>query len=90
MLKEIKSKFIINTIIDYIKEDKKLQIFSFSKYYQEILGIKLLDYQQQYFNRKRIKLDDLKVFFSPIQKANNDFKRNILKEKLNYTLINAL
>ena len=82
MLKEIKSKFIINTIIDYIKEDKKLQIFSFSKYYQEILGIKLLDYQQQYFNRKRIKLDDLKVFFSPIQKANNDFKRNILKDNL--------
>ena len=82
MLKKIKSKFILNTIIDYIKEDNKLQIFLFSKYYQQILGIKLLDYQQQYFNKKGIELDDLKIFFSPIQIRNNNFNRNILKDNL--------
>ena len=82
MLKEIRSKFILNIIIDYIKNDKKLQLFSFSKYYQEILGIKLLDYQQQYFTKKGVELDDLKVFFSPIQIRNNNFNRNMLKDNL--------
>ena len=52
LLKEIKSKFILIKIIDFIKEDKKFQLFTFSKYFQEILEIKLFDYQQKYFNKK--------------------------------------
>ena len=82
MLKQIKSNFILKVIIDFIKEDKKLQLFSFSKYFQEIIGIKLLDYQQQYFKKKGVKLDDLKEFFSPIQIKNNNFNKNILKDNL--------
>ena len=82
LLKEIKSKFILIKIIDFIKEDKKFQLFTFSKYFQEILEIKLFDYQQKYFNKKGVKLEDLKEFFSPSQTRLNNFNRNMLKDNL--------
>ena len=83
LLKNIKSKFIFNKVFDYIGQNKKLQIFKYTKYFQEILGIKIFDYQQIYFNKKGIKLDDLNKFFSPkYHIINNYFNKDILKNNL--------
>lgn len=83
LLKNIKSKFIFNKVFDYIGQNKKLQIFKYSKYFQEILGIKIFNYQEIYFNKKGVKLDDLNKFFSPkYHLVNNYFNKDILKNNL--------
>lgn len=83
-LKYIHSKFILIKIFDYVKEDKKLKLFSYSKYFQEILGIKLFDYQQTYYNKKGIKFNDLNDFLSiKGQIKCSKFNKNILKDNLN-------
>ena len=88
LLKKIKSKFILIKVFDYIEENKKLQLFSYSKYFQEILGIKLFDYQQTYYNKKGIKFDDLNDFLSLKDQIKSDrtvydhFNTNLLKDNL--------
>ena len=83
LLKNIKSKFIFNKVFDYIGQNKKLQIFKYTKYFQEILGIKIFNYQEIYFNKKGVKLDDLNKFFSPkYHLVNNYFNKDILKNNL--------
>ena len=85
LLKNIKSKFLLKNIFDFIKENTyKYKIFTYSKYFQGILDIKIFDYKEQYFNKKGIKLDDYFSFKSQGQgnSNNKNFDKNLLKNNL--------
>ena len=57
-LKRIKSKYICKMIFDMAYDDLKYKLFFHSKHFQEMLGIKLIDYKEKYWLKKGIKLDD--------------------------------
>ena len=50
-MEKLKYHYIIQKIIDYIKDDNiKLKLFLYSKKIQKELGIELFDYQKKYFD----------------------------------------
>ena len=57
-LKRIKSKYICKMIFDMAYDDLKYKLFFHSKHFQEMLGIKQIDYKEKYWLKKGIKLDD--------------------------------
>lgn len=85
LLKHIKSKFLLKNIFDFIKENTYyFKIFTYSKYFQGILDIKLIDYKEQYFNKTGIKLNDYFSFKSQSKgnSNNHNFNKNLLKNNL--------
>ena len=64
-LDNIKSKFLLENIINYIKDENfKLKIFTYSKKYQGALNISLNNYKEKYFEKIRINLLNVNEFFS--------------------------
>ena len=57
-LTKIKSKYIIKKIFDITYDNLKYKLFNHTKHFQEILGIKLIDYKEKYWIKKGIKLDE--------------------------------
>ena len=50
-MEKIKSKFILQIIMTYIRDDNiKLKLFMYSKKYQNKFGIQLFNYQKKYFD----------------------------------------
>jgi len=59
ILKKIKSKYIYKIIFDYINnENFKFKLFNYSKYFKNILGLKLFDYKEKYFNSLDININE--------------------------------
>ena len=51
LIKRIKPTYIINYIFKYIKDNNlKLKLFIYSKYFQNKLNIKLIDYKEKYID----------------------------------------
>ena len=64
-LDNIKSKFLLENIINYIKDENfKLKLFTYSKKYQGALNISLNNYKEKYFEKIRINLLNVNEFFS--------------------------
>ena len=83
ILKKIKSKYIYELIFDYIKnENFKFKLFNYSKYFQNILGIKLFDYKEKYFDNLDINLNNY-IYIDSYE----SFFKNTLKEKLENELL---
>jgi len=83
LLKKIKSKYIYKIIFDYIdNENFKFKIFNYSKYFQNILGLKLFDYKEKFVDNLKINLDDY------IYNTSDElFLKKTLKEKLENELL---
>ena len=83
ILKKIKSKYIYELIFDYIKnENFKFKLFNYSKYFQNILGLKLFDYKEKFFDNLDINLNDY-IYIDSCQ----FFFKKTLKEKLENKLL---
>ena len=76
ILKKISSKFVLENIFNYIKDTNyKYKLFCYSKYFQNLLDIKLFDYKEKYFTKIGISFDQ---YFSLQDKKN----KNVLNDKL--------
>ena len=54
-LEKISSKYIVQLIIEYIDNDNwKMKLFKYSKYFQKIFQLKLINYQIKFFHQKGI------------------------------------
>ena len=51
ILEKIKSKEILKTIFNYIKNNYNYKLFTYSKYFQKKLDINLVDYQEKYIGQ---------------------------------------
>ena len=52
VINEIKSKYILEQIFDYIKDDKfKMKLFCYSKLFQSKLNLNIIDYQIAFLNK---------------------------------------
>ena len=81
--KKIQSKYILNSIFNYIKDVKyKMKLFLYSKSFQQNIGLKLSDYQSEYF---KIIGFDFRKYLKYLDIDNNDnqnFDNNLLNQKL--------
>lgn len=76
----ISSKYIINLIFDYIKcKNTKFKIIQYSKSLQNIINIKLFDYQSMYVNKFGFKYKDY-IHYHPNEYL-NCFNKDILNKK---------
>ena len=58
LLKRIKSKYILNSLFEYIKyTNLKFKLFNYSKFFQNKIGLTLFDYQERYINKINIDLN---------------------------------
>ena len=62
-LSKIKSKYICKIIFNLAYDNLKYKLFNHSKHFQEMLGIKLIDYKEKYWVKKGIKLAYLFLLF---------------------------
>ena len=92
ILKKIKSKYIYEIIFDYIKhENFKYKLFNYSKYFQNILGLKLIDYKEKFVDNLDINLNDYiyidsrELFFKKTLKEK--LENELLKYKLDFDFI---
>jgi len=84
ILKKIKSKYIYKIIFDYINDENfKFKLFNYSKYFQNILGLKLFDYKEKYFDNLDINLNEYFYNDSCEQLLN----KSLFKEKLESYLL---
>ena len=52
MKKKINSKYVLNSIFNYINDDKfKMKLFLYSKLFQNLFNLTILDYQLHFLNR---------------------------------------
>ena len=80
LLKKIKSKYIYKIIFDYIdNENFKFKLFNYSKYFQNILILKLFDYKEKYFDNLDINLNE--YFYNDYYKL---LSKSLFKEKLEH------
>ena len=87
ILKKIKSKYIYELIFDYIKnENFKFKLFNYSKYFQNILGLKLFDYKEKFFDNLDINLNDYIYIDSCQFFFKKTLKEKLVKELLKYKL----
>ena len=82
-LNKIKSKYICKLIFNITYDNLKYKLFSHSKHFQEILGIKLIDYKEKYWIKKGIKLDDYLTLKSQKNYNPNYINKIYLYESLN-------
>ena len=99
ILEKISSKYILDTIINYIDNKNKiiLKLFIHSKKFQQMLDIKLLDYQEKAFLNLRINFFKYLIINSydkdyDINILNNNLEKDLLKHKnlFNKTIIEAI
>lgn len=81
----IKSKDILDHVFYFIKDNLKLNLLKYSKYFQKLFNINIFDYQVAYFNKTNFYLPD---FLSNKYKKNEEFDKDLLQKKLNNFLIN--
>ena len=81
LLEKIKSKYILEEILSYIKQEYKLKIFVHSNLYQKKLNLKLLDYQVAYINQFGMDINDY-LFFDYNKIKEENFQKDYLKKKL--------
>lgn len=85
-LYRIKSKPILNHILDFVKDDNiKLNLFKYSKQFQKKIGINFFNYQNVYFKKSNFYLPDYLTFKN---KENKEFDKDLLKKNLDNFLIN--
>jgi hypothetical protein len=53
-MEKIKSIYIIQTILSYTNDIIKFKLFTYSKKYQKLLNIGLIDYQKKFFDKIRM------------------------------------
>ena len=84
--KKIKSNYVLDSIFNYIKDTKyKLKLFFYSKSFQQSFGLKLCDYQLEYFNKIGINFSKYLKYPDNNNNNNNDnqnFDKNFLNQKL--------
>ena len=89
MLKGIKSKYILEIIFGFIKDKKKkkLKLFVHSKYFQNLFGLSLYNFQKQYLhslkNYNRHYNDYLCLFSAYSAKSDLNDKYNKYIKSLN-------
>ena len=82
IINQIKSSYIIKNIFKYIEDDTvQLKLFIHSKYLQQKLNIKLINYQEKYLTKIGFDLD--KYLYIP----QDDFQIDILKKQYNNFLL---
>ena len=82
ILSKIQSNYILKDIFQFISgKDLELKLFFYSKYFQKRMNLKLVYYQERYLNQFGMELQNY-LFFSNQELENNNFNKNILKEKL--------
>ncbi len=87
-LAKITSKYIIQKILDFIKDDKfAYKLFFYSKSFQQKINIDLYDYQILYLIKKNIKLEKYLAFDEEII-YNNYLDKNAIKRNLDSNLFN--
>ncbi len=84
-LKNIKSKFILKKIFDYINDKNyEYKLFAYSKYFQKIFDIQLFDYKEKYYDKLGVKFDS---YFCLQDKKNKNLLKDNLKSYLKKTNI---
>jgi len=78
-INDIKSRFVVTTIFEYIKDDK-YKLFLHSKKLRRKLDIELIDYEANYLSRIGITLSD---YLSDYTFGYPNFNKDNLKKKLN-------
>ena len=85
ILQKIKSKYIYQNILDYIKnKDYKYILFKYSKLFQTKLNIDLNDYKIKYIDKLNLNIIHNYLKFENTNK--DEFDKNILKKNLEYDL----
>ena len=87
LLKKISSKYILKTILSYIKDlDYPFILFIHSHYFINKLGLNYIVFQKQFFNNLGIDLFDY-IYLDYSQFTDiNSFDKNILKKNLEQKL----
>ena len=81
ILAKIKSVYILDILFDYIKEESfKYKLFVYSKKYQKILKINLLDYKKIYLDNQDAQFVDYIYNTDNIQEET--FDKNIYEKKI--------
>ena len=83
-LSKIKSKYICKIIFNLAYDNLKYKLFNHSKHFQEMLGIKLIDYKEKYWLKKGIKLDDYLTL-----KTQKNFNPNHINKKILYDTLTS-
>ena len=86
LLTKLKSKYLILTIFEYIKDDNiMLKLFVKSKYFQKKIDVDLFDYQQIFFNKNKFDFRDyfstFDLYYDDPEKYNKDELKNKIKDK---------
>ena len=85
ILDNIKSKYIIQNIFNYIKNSNiKFKLVNYSKYYQKKFDLTLADYQEKYFRKYT---ENLKIDILDYLTKTPSFNNKRLQEKLNELLL---
>ena len=84
LLNKIKSQYICKMIFDITYDNLKYKLFSYSKHFQEMLGIKLIDYKEKYWIKKGIKLEEYLTL-----KTQKDYNPNRINKKLLYDTLTS-
>ena len=87
IINKIKSVYIIKNIFNFIKDSNfQLKLFKYSKFFQNKLNIKLVDYKGQYLEKLKFNLEPFlyaKEDKYNIDLLNNKYKNFLSKNKLN-------
>ena len=84
-LRNLKSNYILHKILEHIKNKNAiLKLFAHSKYFQNKVGIKLIDYQKEFFKDF---LFEKYLCFNAIYDNNQEFDKNIIKNSLRDDLL---
>ena len=88
ILEKISSNYIFQNIFDFIPNKVfKYKLFVHSKFFQEKLNIKLIDYRQVYVNQ--FGLPDINNYFSSYNYSDyEEYDKNYLNDKLKKDLLN--
>ena len=84
LLNKIKSQYICKMIFDITYDNLKYKLFSYSKHFQEMLGIKLIDYKEKYWIKKGIKLEEYLTL-----KTQKNYNPNHINKKLLYDTLTS-
>ena len=84
LLNKIKSQYICKMIFDITYDNLKYKLFSYSKHFQEMLGIKLIDYKEKYWIKKGIKLEEYLTL-----KTQKNYNPNLINKKLLYDTLTS-